>query len=116
MWSLRPLAWRSILETSSVLTIFCPPVWSTSEASNRKKSGFSKMIGMRSWICWVSSLVVTMAVVPCNSFAFSQRPANAMGSPSRRKKSRYECSRTTQADQERTGPHIVPIKSSTCRS
>jgi acyl-coenzyme A synthetase/AMP-(fatty) acid ligase len=32
---------------------------------------------MRSWICWVSSLavVVTMAAVPCTSFAFSQRPA-----------------------------------------
>ena len=31
------------------------------------------MTGIRSWICWVSSLaaVVTIAAVPCNSFAFS---------------------------------------------
>src|SRR4029077_11332195 len=56
------------------------------EASQRGKLGFSRMTGIRSWIGWVSSLaaVVTMAAVPCNSFAFSQRPANAMGSPSRR--------------------------------
>jgi hypothetical protein len=57
-----------------------------SETSQRAKSGFSRITGIRSWISWVSSLaaVVTMAAVPCSSFAFSQSPANPMGCPLRR--------------------------------